>query len=63
MAIEDEFTGREGIATDNFGKGKKGRVEFKGTSWTAESEHEIQAGQTVVILSKENVKLIVEPKK
>jgi membrane protein implicated in regulation of membrane protease activity len=63
MAIEDEFTGREGIATDNFGKGKKGRVEFKGTSWTAESEHEIQAGQTIVILSKENVKLIVEPKK
>jgi membrane protein implicated in regulation of membrane protease activity len=62
-AVEDEFTGKEGIAIADFGSDNKGKVEFKGTSWDAESESEIKAGQTVVIIEKENIKLIVEPKK
>jgi len=61
-AVEDEFTGREGIAVDNFGQDRTGIVEFKGTSWKAESSSEIHAGQRVIIIEKENFKLIVEPK-
>lgn len=62
-AVEDEFTGKEAIAVTDFGSDKNGKVEFKGTSWKAGSESEIKAGQTVIIIEKENFKLIVEPKK
>ncbi len=61
--VEDEFTGREAVALVDFTPGKNGKVEFKGTSWKAESESEISKGQTVIIKNKENFKLIVEPKK
>jgi len=61
--VEDEFTGREAVALEDFTSGKNGKVEFKGTSWKAESDSEISKGQTVIIKNKENFKLIVEPKK
>jgi inner membrane protein len=61
-AVEDEFTGKEGLATVDFSPGKKGKVEFKGTTWDAESDSEIKEGQTVIIIEKNSFKLIVEPK-
>jgi inner membrane protein len=61
-AVEDEFTGKEAVAASDFGADKKGKVEFKGTTWNAESESEIKKGQTVIIIEKESFKLIVEPK-
>lgn len=61
--VEDEFTGKEALAINDFGGVKNGKVEFKGTTWTAESKAEIKEGQRVIIIEKENFKLIVEPKK
>jgi len=61
-AVEDEFTGREAVALTDFGSGRKGKVEFKGTSWDAESGSDIRAGQNVIIIEKENIRLKVEPK-
>jgi membrane protein implicated in regulation of membrane protease activity len=61
-AVEDEFTGKEGIAITDFSKDKKGKVEFKGTRWNAESEYEIKEGQAVIVRRKESLILIVEPK-
>jgi inner membrane protein len=61
--VEDEFTGREALATTDFGQGKKGKVEFKGTTWNAESKSDIKEKQRVMIIEKENFTLIVEPKK
>jgi membrane protein implicated in regulation of membrane protease activity len=61
--VEDEFTGKEAVAVTGFGPGRKGKVEFKGTTWTAESESEIKDRQTVIIIDKDSFKLIVEPKK
>jgi membrane protein implicated in regulation of membrane protease activity len=61
--VEDEFSGKEAIALTDFNPGKNGKVEFKGTQWNAESESEITEGQRVIVKSKENFKLIVEPKK
>jgi membrane protein implicated in regulation of membrane protease activity len=61
--IEDEFTGKEAIAKIDFGGLKQGKVEFKGTTWTAESGSEVKEGQRVVIIEKDSFKLIVEPKK
>jgi inner membrane protein len=60
--VDDEFTGKEAIAMSNFGGSLNGKVEFKGTSWSAESHSEIKEGQRVVIIEKNNFKLIVEPK-
>jgi inner membrane protein len=61
--VEDEFTGKEACATIDFGGIKQGKVEFKGTTWTAESESEVKDGQRVIIIKKDSFKLIVEPKK
>ncbi len=61
--VEDEFTGKEALATSDFGGMKHGKVEFKGTTWTAESVTEISEGQRVIIIEKDSFKLIVEPKK
>ncbi len=61
--VEDEFTGKEAVATTDFGGLKNGKVEFKGTTWSAESISEIKEGQRVVIIEKDSFKLIVEPKK
>jgi inner membrane protein len=61
--VEDEFTGKEALATADFGGINKGKVEFKGTTWSAESVSEIHEGQRVIIIKKDSFKLIVEPKK
>ena len=60
--VEDEFTGKEALAVSDFGGQQTGKVEFKGTTWKAESASEIKTGQRVMILEKDNFKLIVEPK-
>jgi inner membrane protein len=62
-SVEDEFTGKEGLAKVDFGGIKHGKIEFKGTTWTAESSSEIKEGQRVIIIEKDSFKLIVEPKK
>jgi membrane protein implicated in regulation of membrane protease activity len=61
-SVEDEFTGREARAVSNFGPGRRGKVEFKGTIWDAESVIEIEEGQIVIITGKENFKLYVKSK-
>lgn len=61
--VEDEFTGKEALAVSDFGDEKNGKVEFKGTTWTAESKAEIKAGQRVIIIEKDSFKLFVKPKK
>jgi membrane protein implicated in regulation of membrane protease activity len=60
--VEDEFTGREAVVTEDIGPGTTGKVEFKGTNWKAESKAELKAGSRVIITGKEDFKLFVEPK-
>lgn len=62
-AVEDEFSGKEATALTDISAGNEGKINFKGTTWNAESESEIHAGQKVIIKGKENFKLFVEPKK
>jgi len=61
--VEDEFSGKEALATTDIGPDKTGKVEFKGTTWKGESKSEIAEGQTVIIIEKENFTLFVKPKK
>lgn len=60
--VDDEFTGQEAVALADFGGELTGKVEFKGTTWTAESSANIMAGQRVIINRKESFKLFVTPK-
>lgn len=60
--IEDEFTGKDAVVLTDIEPGKNGTVEFKGTTWKAESDTAISAGKMVVIMKKESFKLIVQPK-
>jgi len=60
--VEDEFTGREAVVIEDILPGNTGKVEFKGTMWKAESDTELKKGQSVIIVSKENFKLIVKSK-
>ncbi|MGD0583482.1 MAG: NfeD family protein [Bacteroidales bacterium] len=62
-SVEDEFTGKEGTALSDFGPKRKGKVEFKGTTWNAESNSEIKEGESVTIIEKNSFNLFVEPKK
>lgn len=61
-SVEDEFTGGEALVVSEISPGKKGKVDYKGTTWKAESDSEISEGKVVVIKGKENFTLIVEPK-
>jgi membrane protein implicated in regulation of membrane protease activity len=60
--LEDEFIGREAVSIENILKGGKGKVEFKGTPWSARAEDNVKNGQTVIITGKDSISLIVKPK-
>jgi len=60
--LADEFLGKDAVALENIKSGEKGKVEFKGTPWTATAKDDIQAGQTVIITEKESIQLIVKSK-
>ena len=57
----EEFIGRTGKAIADFSEGS-GKVEFKGTRWTATSDEPVRKGQNVEIVSKESLTLHVKPK-
>lgn len=60
--VEDEFTGKEGKALTDIKPGSKGKVEFKGTVWSAEADTEVKEGDIVIIAGKNNINLNVKPK-
>ena len=55
----EEFIGRKALAIDDFKDGS-GKVEFKGTQWTARSKEPVSKGDRVIIRSKDSLPLIVE---
>ena len=57
----EEFIGRKARAVDEFKDGA-GKVEFKGTRWSARSEEPVSKGQWVTIQSKDSLTLNVKPK-
>jgi len=56
----EEFIGHKARAVDTFKEGL-GKVEFKGTRWTARSSESVTKGQWVIILSKDSLTLEVKP--
>jgi membrane protein implicated in regulation of membrane protease activity len=56
----EEFIGRKAKAIEDFKDGS-GKVEFKGTRWSARSDDPVTKGQWVTIQSKESLTLLVKP--
>ncbi len=58
--VADEFIGRKAVVTEKITPNRKGRVEFRGSYWTAESNETIPEGASVEITDKDNITLIVK---
>ena len=58
---DEEFIGHFASCLEEIEQGGQGKVEFKGTNWSATSESPIEKGQKVRITNKEGLLLIVEP--
>jgi len=58
---DEEFIGHYGICLEKMEQGEQGKVEFKGTNWSATSASPIEKGQKVKITNKEGLLLIIEP--
>jgi inner membrane protein len=61
--LEDEFVGKTALAETAIGPDRKGKVEFKGTSWEASSADVIAAGESVTITGYESILLMVKSNK
>nr|WP_321405434.1 NfeD family protein [uncultured Carboxylicivirga sp.] len=58
---DEEFIGHQGTCLTPINEEEAGRIEFKGTQWTAVSDVAIEANQKVRIISKDGLTLRVEP--
>lgn len=56
----EEFIGKKAQAVDTFSKGE-GRVEFKGTRWSARCSDPVAKEEWVTIMSKDGLTLNVKP--
>lgn len=61
--MEDEFIGKTALAETVISPSHKGKVIFKGASWSAKSDDVIQPGENVLITGNESIVLIVKSKK
>ena len=61
--IEDEFLGKTGNAETFIGPGQNGKIDFKGTSWDAQSEDIIEPGEQVTVIGNDSILLIVKSTK
>ena len=56
----DDFIGQKVLIVKEIKDGKRGKVEFHGTFWDAESDEDIEEGQKVEIVGKESIVLKVK---
>jgi len=57
----DDYFGKHAVVTREISAGLKGKIEFHGTYWDAESFDSIPEGATVEIIDKKNITFIVKP--
>ena len=55
-----DFIGERAVLIKEIKPGRKGKVEFHGTSWGAEADEGIPAGASVEIIGKDNITLKVK---
>ncbi len=57
-----ENVGKQVIALEDIEAGQIGKVEFCGTSWSAQPQESVSKGQTLVIVAQEGIVLKVKSK-
>lgn len=57
----DEYFGKKAVVKKEITPGMKGKIEFQGTYWDAESYETIPEGETVEIINKKNITFTVKP--
>jgi len=57
----DSYFGKHAVVTKEISAGLKGKIEFQGTYWDAESFDTIPEGETVEIVDKKNITFTVKP--
>jgi len=60
MQESDDFLGKHAVVTQKITKDKPGKVEFRGSYWTAEALENIEKGANVEIIDKNNITLTVK---
>ncbi|HNW61124.1 MAG TPA: NfeD family protein [bacterium] len=56
-----DFVGQRAIVMQSIAAGQPGgKVEFHGTLWSAESDESLAAGETVTIVKRDNLTLVVK---
>jgi len=60
QSLPDEIIGKTATAETSISTGHQGKVYFKGTSWQATSEDQIEPGETVQIIGNESIILFVK---
>ena len=58
---DEEFIGGVGTCINSIAPDTDGKIEFKGTNWTAYSDSSIEEGNKVKIITKDGLRLGVEP--
>ena len=61
-SLDNEFLGKIAVAETDIPADGRGKVNFKGTLWGADSEVDISKGDRVKITAKESIILKVKPK-
>jgi len=56
----EEFLGKKALVVEEITPDKKGKVEFRGSTWNAEAYETIPKGITVEIIDKSNITLVVK---
>ena len=57
----NEFFGKKAVVTRTITPETPGRVEFRGSYWNAQASEKIAEGESVEIIDKNNITLIVKP--
>ena len=56
----EEFLGKKVVVTEEITPERRGRVEFRGSTWKAEAYENLAVGNTVEIIDKNNITLVVK---
>ena len=59
---EDDVAGAPATVVEAIAPGVPGKVEFRGTNWTASAEATLPVGALVVVERRENLVLHVKPR-
>ncbi len=59
-SLEEEFIGKTAITETELKPGVSGKVNFKGTQWSAMSDETIAKGERVKIIERESITLVVK---